>query len=187
MLKNLPEPYQSIVPLPFNSHGWYVNQKPIERIFAENAIKTVVEIGSWLGLSTRHFASLLPEGGKIYAIDHWLGSVEHQKSPYLETAYPQFLSNIIHAGFAHKVVPMRMDSVEAARCLNCCPDLVYIDGSHEYEDVLADLAAWFPRSKIVCGDDWRWVTVRLAVLRFAEERNLRVLTDYNFWLLQSIQ
>ncbi len=184
MPKNLSEPYCSIDPLPFNPHGWYLNQKPIERLFLENQIETVVEIGSWLGLSTRHLASLVPEGGKIYAIDHWLGSVEHQKSPYLETAYTQFLSNIMHAGCTEKVVPIRMDSIEAARCLNCRPDLIYIDGSHEYEDVLADLIAWYPKGKIVCGDDWRWVTVRLAVLRYAEEHDLHVDTDYNFWQLR---
>src|ERR1700733_14361157 len=75
---NLPEPYNSVEVLPYDPHGWSVKQKPIACLLNSGCIKTVVEVGSWLGKSTIHIASLLPEDGKVYAIDHWLGSAEHQ-------------------------------------------------------------------------------------------------------------
>src|SRR5579883_2662808 len=99
---DLPEPYQNVQLLPFDPHGWYGNAIPMENLFETNEIKIVIEVGSWLGASTRHIATLLPEDGKIYAVDHWMGSIEHQPGgdafhPAVSFAYQQFLSNVIHA------------------------------------------------------------------------------------------
>lgn len=141
-----------------------------------NGIKIVIEVGSWLGASTRHIASLLPSGGLVYAVDHWLGSAEHQQgqifwNPALPHLYEIFLSNVIHAGLTEKIIPIRMESLEAAKQLNYVrPDLIYIDAGHETDAVLADLNAWYPYVQghgILSGDDWGWSTVRNAVVAFA--------------------
>src|SRR5579872_7399162 len=97
---DLPEPYRSVQLLPFDPHGWYGNAIPMENLFETNEIKIVIEVGSWLGASTRHIATLLPENGEIYAVDHWMGSIEHQPGGYafypaVGYAYQQFLSNVI--------------------------------------------------------------------------------------------
>lgn len=127
---NLKPPYAGIEILPFDNHGWYSNSKRIKEIFKERKIETVVEIGSWLGKSTRHIATLLPEKGKIYAVDHWMGSVEHQNNERLPNLYQQFLSNVIHAKLTDKIVPIKMNSLDAANHLkNLKIDLVYIDGA----------------------------------------------------------
>lgn len=145
----MPEPYRSIIQLPFDGQGWYGNAKHIEAIFRENRnIRIVIEVGSWIGASTRHIASLLPNTGKLYAVDHWLGSEEHQPgqsawTPALTKLYQQFLSNIIHSNFTHIVIPIRMTSLEASRALNVKPDLIYIDGAHGTAEVYADLNAWY--------------------------------------------
>lgn len=187
---NLPSPYNTVDILPFDPQGWYSNQHGIQYLIHKHEVKTVIEVGSWLGASTRHIAELLPEGGKVYAVDHWLGSIEHQEggssySPHLPHLYEQFLSNVIHTNLTHKIIPVRMDSLRASAYLSGVkPDLVYIDAGHDTESVYADLQAWFPFVKghgILCGDDWFWETVRIAVRAFAEEQNLEIFYFNNFW------
>lgn len=188
---SLPEPYKSTELLPFNPQGWYENHRQIESLVKLFHVKNVIEVGSWLGLSTRHIASLLPEGGKVYAIDHWKGSEEHQSSSILPSLYQQFLSNVIHENLAHKIVPIRMASLDAAQCFRSLqvpinPDLIYIDASHDTDSVYADLIAWYPFVKdhgVLCGDDWNWNSVRVAVEKFAHERNLHIQASGNFWSL----
>lgn len=182
--ETLPEPYQSIKLIPYNPGGWYRHAEKFKKIFKKNKIYTVVEVGSFLGKSTRHLASLLPPKGKIYAVDHWLGSEEQLKrdNPNLPNLFHQFLSNTIHEGLADKIVPIRMTSLEAAAALDVQPDLIYIDGDHSFEGVYADLKAWYPFVKgkgILCGDDWG--RVKAAVIQFAKDHHLDIENDKAFW------
>lgn len=196
----LSTPYNSLEHvLKFDDHGWYANAEWIAKLFVHNSIRTVIEVGSWLGKSTRHIAQLLPTDGKIYAVDTWLGSVEHQLVETnvlskLSTLYEQFLSNIIHAQLTHKVKPVRMSSLEAAESLKSLVgkvDLIYIDAAHDAESVLQDLQAWYPyimnKKGILCGDDWGWESVRAAVIMFAQKYNMTVCGDKNFWFLREDQ
>lgn len=192
LFSELPEPYRSVNPLlPFEPHGWYQNSSQIELLIRSRPIRTVIEVGSWFGASTRHIASLLPPGGKVYAVDHWKGSAEHQPGapfwhPALPYLYEQFLSNVIHANLTHVIIPVRMNSLEAAKALaHVKPDLIYIDASHDFDSVLADLRAWYPLVKghgILCGDDWRsGHTLTKAIIIFAEEQNLTIHISGVFW------
>ena len=136
----LPPPYNAINPLPFNAQGWYINGPSMEWLLKETKAKVVIEVGSWLGSSTRHIASTIPEDGVVYAIDHWLGTPTEDTSAFdMPNLYLQFLSNVIHARLTHKIVPIRMSSAEAAASFNIRPDLVYIDATHDYEDVYQDI------------------------------------------------
>jgi predicted O-methyltransferase YrrM len=181
------DPYKGFEVLPFDPQGWYAHTHRMEKVFKEHKIQVVVEIGSWLGKSTRHIATLLPKGGKVYAVDHWEGSPEHQNNERLTNLYHQFLSNVIHAGLTDKIVPVKMDSLSAAKQLEGTKvDLVYIDGAHETEPVLKDLNAWYPFVKghgVICGDDWRWESVAKAVTIFAKENNLKIYHKKSFWQL----
>jgi predicted O-methyltransferase YrrM len=178
--------------LPFNPKGMYINQIPIEQLIKKKKPKIVVELGCWLGQSTRHIASLLPEDGKVYAVDHWLGSEEHQHSLELSTLYEQFLSNVIHTNLTDKIIPFRMTTLQAADefyRMNLKPDLVYIDAAHDEESVYADLTAYFPLVEghgVLCGDDWNWGdgSVKKAVIKFARENRLKIeLHNDWFWIL----
>lgn len=187
----LPPPYEAIRLLPLDEHGWFRNHRQLEAIFATESIETIIEIGSWLGKSTLFMASHLPEGGRIYAVDHWHGSPEHQPGQHahhkaMGYLFHQFLSNVIHRGLADKVVPIRMESGEAAAALAVEPDLIYFDGAHDYSSVKRDLNLWLPHASektILCGDDWRWPTVRRAVTEFAIENGFQIQPDDNFWRL----
>ena len=187
-LSQLPEPYKSAHLMPFNSHGWYSNAASLERIVKDRGVKVIVEVGSWMGLSARHLASLLPEGGVLYAVDTWKGSPNEVHDPQvLATLYDQFLSNIIYAGLTHKIIPMRMESSEAAAIFSDCPDLVYIDATHTYEAATQDFRAWWPFVRghgILCGDDWAWAEVERAVIDFAEKNQLLIRVEGNFWCLE---
>jgi len=193
MAHKLPEPYASVELIEENPFGWYANRSQIEFIFSHHNIKTVIEVGSWVGGgSTRHMGEMLKKrGGTLYAVDTWLGSIEHQPGqsayqPILPRLYQQFLSNMIHWNLTSVVVPMKMKSIEAAEILEVKPDLIYIDGDHTYNAVYTDLHAWYPhvhQDCVFCGDDWTWESVRAAVKKFAKEKGLKIQASGNFWRL----
>lgn len=183
----IPEPYRSINDLPFDPHGWFGNKEQLTACFHEKEIHTVIEIGAWLGLSTRFLARSVKPGGKVYAVDTWAGSsaeAVHMQDPRLPYLYQLFLSNIKHEKLTNQIVPIRMNSLEAAKALNIKADLIYIDASHETENVYQDILAWdvhLNEGGIMCGDDWLWPSVRLAVEQTAEILNKSIETSDNFW------
>ena len=182
---NLPPEYRipKILPKDYKEI-WYHNSYEIEKIFSEKNIKTVIEVGSWLGYSTAHFGKLVGKDGVVYAIDHWMGSSEHHESEIwselIPSLYDQFISNMIHERLWKVVRPLKMSSLAGSLIFkqkNKLIDLIYIDAAHDTESVLEDLNAWFPVVKgrgILCGDDWCWPSVRIAVERFAQEHNLSI-------------
>lgn len=185
----IPEPYCSIVDLPFDDHGWFghANSKNILAEIKAKPITTVIEIGSWLGSSTRFIAKSLPDNGKVYAVDTWLGTSTddiHQTDPRLPHLYQLFLSNVKRANLTHKIVPIRMQSIEAAHALNVKADLIYIDGAHDEESVYNDIVYWYPHLNpegIMCGDDWLWEGARKAIQRAAKNLNRKIFVEENFW------
>jgi Methyltransferase domain len=192
--QDLPSPYDTAEILPFFDQGWYSNKNELEWVIKKYKVKTIIEVGSWLGASTRHMATCIPEDGIVYAVDHWKGSIEHQAGQWasipgldLEKLYEYFLSNTIQAGLAHKIAPVRKESLQAAAELNVLADLVFIDASHDEESVYKDLVAWYPHIKnngIFCGDDWLMSGVKRAVISFAKENGFHVMGKGNFWRLE---
>ncbi len=191
MLANeLPAPYQDVNLMSYRPDGWYGNHEAISALVRRFGVKTIVEVGSWMGASTLDMAQMVPPDGKIYAVDTWNGSPnETHDSQILNSLYDQFLSNMIHAQVADKVIPIRMESLQAAAIFTESPDLIYIDATHTYEACYADLTAWYPHVKghgIICGDDLRWgdCGVERAVRQFARENRLRVYDNGWFWWLE---
>lgn len=183
---DLPEPYCLINDLPFDDHGWFGNADPLTTLIETHHPRIVIEVGSWLGLSTRFLAEKIAADGKVYAIDTWKGSNEsvHQKDPRLDHLYQLFLSNVKHAGLTEKITPVRMESLEAAKALNLKADLIYIDASHDTKSVYNDIIAWekhLTAGGVLCGDDWSWGSVRTAVIRAAKELNYKTHSSGNFW------
>jgi len=201
--QELSSPYGELQELlPYNEHGWYINGDAMESLIRNKNAKVVIELGSWLGASTRHIASSLPEDGIVYAVDHWLGSPDHSIfSPdycpelyeVLPVLYEQFLSNIIHSKLTDKIIPVRNSTLEAVNYFyenGIKPDIIYVDASHDEDSVYNDLVAYYPLVKghgTICGDDWGWgegFPVMKAVERFAGENNLRVEVPNNWmWVL----
>lgn len=153
------------------------------------ATRLVVEVGSWLGRSTRFLANLAP-GATVIAIDHWQGSPEHKEDPELSPLLPRLYETFLAEcwGYRDQIIPVKADSVEGLRQVaeaGLQPDVVYLDGDHSFESVLGDLTTTldlFPRAMIV-GDDWDWEGVRRAVQRVAQERGIQYEALGSGWRL----
>ena len=133
--------------------------------------KRIVEIGSWKGRSTRALADNLILDGMIVAVDTWEGSDEDGHRNEL-SAHPngwlfeEFKRNL--SGIRSlSLQPLQMTSLEAARVLQGgLFDMIFVDASHDYENVKADILAWKPllaNGGILCGHDYQHQPVVYAV------------------------
>ena len=75
---------------------------------------------------------------RVFSIDPHAGHERPAVRPDLDS-YAEFLANIRQAGVTDLVEPIRDTSQNTARRWNQPIRLLWIDGSHVYEDVLADL------------------------------------------------
>jgi predicted O-methyltransferase YrrM len=116
------------------------------RLANQSGIRTVVEIGSYLGASALALAAGLKAAGnadaKVYCIDTWenFGMSEGERD-----TYAAFQANT--APFADRVVPIRGWSTAVAPALLQQVgriDLLFIDGDHSYDGVLADWRTFGP-------------------------------------------
>lgn len=195
ILKELPDPYCNLNVLhPFDPHGYYINEKQLNKVIYEKKPKIMIELGTWLGMSTRSIASQIPDGCIFYTVDHFLGSNEAahqiQNADKIPLLYEKFLSNVIHAGLCHKIRPLRMTTLDAAEYFKknqIKADIIYVDASHDFDSVYKDLVTYLPLLNdegILCGDDWGWgddLPVQRAVIKFANENNFYVDIGDNFW------
>jgi tetratricopeptide (TPR) repeat protein len=97
----------------------------------------VVEIGSAAGRGSTQIAGefVKRSGGILYCIDPWVGPL-----------YYAFLANVQIFDLESTVIPIRSPSVEAAVLFeDGSLDAVFVDGSHIYPDVLADINAYLPK------------------------------------------
>lgn len=183
--------YRAIRQLEFDPTGYFATESSLDKIFNEKPIKTVIEVGSWAGASTRFFGYRVGEEGKVYAIDHWLGTKTHRgemTDPKLKRIFHLFLSNIRNVGLGDRIVPIRMKSEEAADALEVMADLIYIDAGRDEESVYHDIMRWIPHLKeegVVCGAEYREPAIRRAVKRAADSLRLNVSSDKRgyFWML----
>ena len=112
----------------------------------------IVEVGSWKGRSAAFMAVEIINSNKnikFDCVDTWKGSIEHTTYDVIteEKLYDVFLSNI--EPVKHNINPIRMTSIDASKLYeDNSLDFVFIDASHEYEDVKEDILAWLPKVKI---------------------------------------
>lgn len=141
--------------------------------------KVVIELGSWLGLSSRFIARKAPNA-TVFCVDHWKGSQEHKHVKHsfkLPTLWETYCVNCWD--FKGQIIPIKgstLDGMDYLYALGIAADVIYIDASHEYEDVLKDIkkaVGYWPDAHIV-GDDWAWSGVQAAVNMAARELNKTV-------------
>jgi len=96
----------------------------------------IVEIGSWKGKSTicLGLGSKAGESVPIYAID-----------PHADYRFGDFKTNIDRAGIGELVTPIPSLSQPAADDFHEAIELLFVDGSHEYDLVLEDFEKWVPK------------------------------------------
>jgi hypothetical protein len=131
--------------------------------------RLVVELGSWVGLSTRFIADCAPNA-TVIAIDHWRGSPEHHKEAAAKAMLPSLYETFLALcwDYRDRVVPLRMSTVEGLKVVAAYglrPDLVYIDAEHSYDAVSGeiDLAHHLFPTAVIVGDDYDWPGIAAAV------------------------
>jgi hypothetical protein len=140
----------------------------------------VVELGAWLGLSSRYIADLAPHA-TVLSVDHWVGSPEHQSQQRYQKLLPRLYETFLARCWDHRerVVPLRMSTLDGLKAVaeaGLAPDFVYVDAEHSYEAVRSELGLarqLFPRA-ILGGDDYDWRGVREGVDEFARRQGLVV-------------
>jgi predicted O-methyltransferase YrrM len=165
--------------------GWFHEGSAVVmyELMLERPPQTVVEIGSYLGRSTVFFALALKElnpGGRVVAIDPHTG--DRQQLEGLSTdrlaTFDLFREHCRAAGVEKLVDPRVAHSLEVAAGWSGEVDLLYVDGWHSYDAVIADGEAWLPhlsRNGVVIFDDYAaYDDVRRAIDHLADQGRFRL-------------
>jgi hypothetical protein len=188
--------------VPRLDHGWLTpNVKAVLKGFLSEETRLIVELGCWLGRSTRFMLDCAPNA-RLIAVDHWFGAKGHQGkfAGYLPDLYEKFL--VACWGYRDRIEIYRGASTvgmkETWREIQWqftrkehgeiptmgYPDLVYVDAGHDYNSVFCDAlyaVSYFPHAQIV-GDDWSESSeVRAAVEKVAKLFGRRVGTKAPAW------
>jgi Methyltransferase domain len=114
----------------------------------------IVEIGSYLGRSTRALAD--NTSGKVFAVDDFYGP--------RDIALSEATRKGLLEKFAQNMEGLSLERLQAFMVdhrtlggMKVNPDMVFIDGSHEYSDVKADIETWKAAllpGGLICGHDF---------------------------------
>jgi MMP 1-O-methyltransferase len=110
----------------------------------------IVEIGSWKGKSTTclGLGSRAGNAVRIFAVD-----------PHADYRHGEFKENVERAGIADLVTPLKGLSQEVVDGFDEPIELLFVDGSHEEDDVREDFDKWVPKvveGGIVAFHDTTW-------------------------------
>lgn len=110
---------------------------------------TLVELGSYKGRSAVAVASILPEGGTLYCVDHFQGSPEMTRWKIdCQDLLTEFSQNIKFFGVEDRIDVLVMTTTQAAKKFEPeSIDMILIDAGHDYNSVKADLLSWYPKLK----------------------------------------
>lgn len=198
--------------------GWGGHKEFLRKMIDVSRPHTIFEVGSWKGKSALAMAECCYELHRkereerhqnpyqlqeIVCIDTWLGATEFvgkadddpkrglRRNFGYPTVYFQFMANVWRAQQFNMVTPFPQTSTNAARFFkknDLKADLIYVDGSHEYDDVWQDLEMYYdllnvddPLKKgqaLMFGDDYcqYWKGVIKAVNEFAGVKGLYLQT-----------
>lgn len=200
------DPYADLpFSFPPDLQGWDSKHPIFGELIGELRPSLIVEVGTWKGASAVHMAKLCRKLGlatEIVCIDTWLGNWQHWSRETgvgskldlrIVNAFPrlyyQFMANVLHFDCADSITPLPLTGVAGAKLfkhLEIQPEIIYIDGDHEYESVLFDLRLWLDQLKpggAIIGDDYNWPGVRRAVEEIMKEDTVRFdLHDRKFVL-----
>lgn len=115
--------------------AWLASQVPADQ--------AIVEIGSYMGKSTVCLAQG-STGARVHAVDPWELGGQHQAWRY---AKGSVFRTFRRQTRGYKVTPHRGYSTEVAVGWNGPPvGLLFVDGEHTYDAVMADVNAWWGKT-----------------------------------------
>lgn len=156
----------------FTNNWFATNAKPFwNDFFAQFKPRKVLEIGSYEGASTCYLIGELAKDYpvEIHCIDTWCGGVEHRNwgidmtavesrfshnTQFAISRVPHSVALVVHKGFSDYCMATLLSQNHGNSF-----DLVYVDGSHQAPDVLADAVLGFRLLKVggvMIFDDYLW-------------------------------
>ena len=131
------------------------------------------EVGSWKGRSALVVALGLPDASALDCVDPHDSSTQraHEELNFPLDWITRNLQMVLK--YASELRPMVTSTHHRTTSLSCALDTqdgiydaVFIDGAHDFDNVVADIKAWAPKVKeggILCGHDYAHKDVRRAV------------------------
>lgn len=159
--------------------GWLTHREAAFLYEAARAVPRggkIVEIGSFLGRSTVCLAhgSRAGNSAQIVAVDPHIGSPKHAHLLQCTDTWPHFLANLAQAGVADLVHAVHATSRDAAPGVPGPVDFLFVDGSHDLDDVRTDIECWLPKLRpggvIAFHDSWHMGGVRGATSELLRRR-----------------
>jgi predicted O-methyltransferase YrrM len=141
--------------------GWMSNRELTWLSQQAQNHRTVVEVGSYFGRSARAIGDHVL--GTLVAVDTWVGPIALNTPNVLPSFEQKFRANLADLIASKKVVAVTptsavLDDLE--------PDMVFIDGNHQYSAVKKDIQFWLPKiikGGLLCGHDFSCLDVGRAV------------------------
>jgi hypothetical protein len=170
--------------------GWFNYEKTYDFLLStipDNGI--FVECGAWLGKSSSYLCDQSKNRIRVFIVDSWQGSKNETETTHKlakqQDIYSIFINNMGDRHFR----PIKKLSQEAVLDFedNSC-DVIFIDMTHSYEDVLQDINMWLPKVKIggyLAGHDYdkHWPGVIKAVNKvFGLPPNSNLTTQDTCWI-----
>ena len=185
----------------FNLHGWCDDDSKLLQEVTKMTEKNesecidIIEIGTWKGLSANKMANLCKSRNKksrIVCVDTFLGAPEHMDGEWASSGldrvngipclFETFRNNTKILKNHDIIYPFPISSMEAAHFMikkQLEVDLIFIDGSHEYESVLMDITLFWKVLKkggVMVLDDAKWDGVDRAITEFFADK--KVVIDF---------
>jgi len=192
--------YEGIAPAPPGEvQGWNSTSQVFVDLIEETRPSIIIEVGTWFGGSAIHMAHACRRLGlqtRIYCVDTWLGAGEfwnhhaHERTHCLRlkngypSVYYDFLANVVGHECQDIIVPIPNTSFIASTIFEyhkIKAELIYIDGSHAYEDVKSDVLCYeklLQPGGVIFGDDIGWHEVNRAVREIYPQHEVAA----NFWV-----
>jgi len=149
--------------------------------------RTIVEVGSHVGRSTRALAD--NTAGTVIAFDDWQGprdlsGRDSERVPAdCEGAFRFNLKDHLESG---KVRMVKGDHAQPEQ-VSAQPDMVFLDGSHDYAQFKRDLAYWMTAladGGLLCGHDSDWPGVQQALNELLPG-SVKLVDGTTLWYAQS--
>ena len=175
-------------------HGFEIIKKLYKDLTKNKQNPIFMELGAELGSSAKEMLEDF-KTTNVISVDIWTNEVNHSwpeiNDILLDSKYGPFsiYSNVLY-DYKDRVIPIKdwtVNGLDTVKSFNVTPDLIYIDASHDYPNVLNDIEKAhivFPNVTL-CGDDFKTKPgVKQSIDEFCDKYNFSVESSENQWIIK---